>query len=314
MVAKRELIGRWGREPGQAILQHINEFCFQLQMPGHGHSSEEIFAMLEGLPYRYEVPNGRDLRGATLSGGVHELDFSECDFSYAHLDMNFINCDFTAARCEEITGRGIILTKTLNRASFRRAKLTSCFLIDAKAQKCSFDEATLTGTSFEGADLTDSSFRETNCGRVKFLRANLRGCDFRKTTLDEAVFQEVRLDKSTDLRGASLINLYHHEHRDAAGKLVARGTDWRQATYDASTVFGQNPAATVIEVLDAALTLLSGSTEARAERLRNVLTRTKAELQQKYRATWYEDVLAAFEASDKPYVEQVLTQSMESLL
>lgn len=314
MATQRDLINRWMREPGRTILQRINEFCFQLQWPGHGHSSEALFAMLEGLPYRDEAPNGRDLRGATLSGGVHELDFRACDFSYARLDMNFVNCDFTAARLDEAEGSGIILGRTLNRASFRNAKLSGCFLRNVEAQGCCFDRATLTGTSSEEADLTGSSFRNANCKRAKFLRATLVGCDFHGAVLDEAVFQEVQLDKSTDLRGASLLNLYHHDHRDVTGNRVARGTDWRQATYDASTVFGQKPSTSAVEILAAADVLLSRCPEQKAEPLRDAVERAKAQLQQAYRATWYEDLLAEVDDADKRFVEEILTQAVEGLL
>src|SRR5919199_1583530 len=113
MANKRELTERWLREPGKSILKQINDLCFGMQLPGHGHRSEEIFALLDGLPYREEVANGRDLRGATLAGGVHELDFRECDFTFARLGMNFVNCDLMGVRFDDVAGGGNIILKTL---------------------------------------------------------------------------------------------------------------------------------------------------------------------------------------------------------
>jgi uncharacterized protein YjbI with pentapeptide repeats len=314
MATKRELTERWSREPGKSILQQINDFCFGLQLPGHGHTSEEIFALLDGLPYREEVANGRDLRGAMLGGGVHELDFRECDFTFARFGMNLVNCDLTGAHFDDVAGGGNIILKTLRGASFRRAKLHGCFFQNAQAQACSFDQATLIDASFEGADLSGSSFQKANCKRAKFLRATLAGCDFRAAILDEAVFQEVALDKTTDLRGASLVNLYHHDHRDKAGNLVARGADWRCATYDPSTRFGNDPAAMAIEILDAASTLLETRDEPAAGRLREVVEQTRTRLRKKFDPAWYDAILEQFDEPGRPYVTAVLTQAVESLV
>jgi hypothetical protein len=70
----------------------------------------------------------------------------------------------------------------------------------------------------------------------------------------------------------------------------------------------------VIEVLDAARALLNQRTEPQAERLCDALERTKAQLEQNYRPTWYEDLLSEFNDSDKPFVELILAQAVESLL
>lgn len=237
MASKRELVERWKQEPGKTILERINEFFFGLQMPKHGRSSAEAFAMLDGLPFRDEVPNGRDLRGASLNGGVHELDFHECDFSYAELGMNLVNCDLGRARFDEVSGGGNVILKTLTGASFRKAKLRGCFFQNADVRDCNFDGAVLVGASFEGADLRGSSFRQATCKRTKFLGANLLGADFEKAVLDEAVFQEVRLDKTTNLRGASLVGLFHQDLKNRAGTVIARGVDPRLASYDDTTRF-----------------------------------------------------------------------------
>jgi uncharacterized protein YjbI with pentapeptide repeats len=312
-VSERELTTRWSREPGKTILQRINQFCGGLQMPGHGHKSEEIFAMLEGLPYREQVPNGRDLRGASLGGGIHELDLSEWDFSRARIQLNFVNCTLVGAIFSGASFGSNVILKRLSRATFEGATLTSCFFQEAQADHCNFDRAVLKGANFERAELTGSSFREANCKRAKFLRANLTGCNFQKALLDEAVFQDVKLDKTTDLRGASLLNLYHEELRDRAGNLVARGTDWRQATFDAGTVAGPDPAASAIELLDSAIALAGETPEPDRSKLNRLLTEAKENLRTQYKEGWYEDLLKQAGADQRP-LENLLSEAMRNLM
>lgn len=310
-ATKRELVARWSQEPGKSILEQIHKLCFQLQMPGHGHTSQEIYAMLNGLPLREEVPNGRDLRGAALGGGVHELDFSECDFSFARIQMNFVNCNLSRAKFDEANIGGNTILKQLNGASFRKASLRSCFFQNAQAQGCNFESAVLTGASFEGADLTGSSFQEANCKRAKFLRANLIACNFQRAQLDEAVFQEVTLDKTTDLRGASLTNLYDKDHRDIAGNLVARGTDWHLATHDEAAQTNEDPAAQPIELLDAAI---SQAQRQGHSAFQTALQQTRDDLRSNYRDSWYDELIGRVTPSQRPELEALLSDAMRSLL
>jgi len=282
-------------------------------MPGHGHTSDELFAMLKRLSFVEELPSGRDLRGATLSGGVHELDFRACDFSYARIQMNFVNCDFTGARFDEATVKGIIL-KTLDGASFRKAKLQGCFFQKASARQCCFDQATLMASSFEAADLSGTSFREADCKRAKFLGANLTGCDFRNANLQGAVLQEVQLDASTDLRGASLVNAFLNELKDRAGNPVARATNWQDAKWDASTQVGSDQREIALEILERASAILNNQTEPKAAQLRQRIEKLKSNLRSKYRPDWYETLLSSLETADASFAESVMNQATRGLL
>lgn len=237
MQPKKILIERWKSGIGKNILNKINEFCFKLQMPKHGQSSDTIFLMLDGLPYREEISNGRDLRGIQLGGGVHELDFSATDFSYSSLQMNFVNCNLSNSIFYEAQATNCIFLNQLSNADFKRAKLNGCFFHNAVALNCHFDESTLKNASFENALLNGSFFVDCNCQQAKFLGANLLNCDFRNANLEEAVMQNAKLDNTTDLRGANLKNLFYKDKFDIHGNLVAKGIEWKVARYDDNTIF-----------------------------------------------------------------------------
>ena len=183
-ATRGELVSRWMREPGKTILKQVQAFLDALA-PGHLRRAQELFALLEGLPYRDEVPSGRDLRGASLSGSIYGLELTDCDFSFAQLDLDFVNCVLSGARFDEAQASGMMLLKDLNRASFRRSRLVDCYFRDAVARECCFDGATLTGSSFAGADLRGSSFLDAKCRRATFTQATLSGCDFRRAIVDD---------------------------------------------------------------------------------------------------------------------------------
>lgn len=311
MTTRKDLVGRWSREPGRTIAARVHEFFRETQMPGHGRDAAELFALLDGLPLRGEVHNGRDFRGASLGGGTRDLDLRESDFSYADLTLNLVNCNVNGARFDDVAGGGGMILDRLDRASFLRAKLKGTFFQGAHAHHCNFDEASLGGASFEGADLIGSSFRKADCRRAKFLRANLAGCDLRGALLDEAVLQEATLDEATDLRGASLVNVYDRELRDRGGSVVARATDWRRARLDATTVHRSDPSAAARELIDAALALASASSRpwasAAAEALRRVRSSTVD-------GAWHDAVLTAVGPEARPEVEALLADAMRSLL
>jgi uncharacterized protein YjbI with pentapeptide repeats len=193
-AGKGELIGRWEREPGRSILRRFEALAGEMQFPGHGHASSELLAVL----------GGRDLRGAPLRGCVVGLDLAGWDFSYAQLDLDFVECDLSGAIFDEAAGHSIMLLGKLEGASFRRARITYGDFRDARARGACFDGATLTGSWFEGTDLTNASFRDAKCKKARFSHARVVGCDFRRANLDEAVFVGARLNASTTLDGASM--------------------------------------------------------------------------------------------------------------
>src|SRR5260370_10240068 len=179
MTARKELVRRWSVEPGRTILERVHMFFSETQMPGHGRNSSELFALLDGLPYREEVEGGRDFRGAPLGGGTRDLELRGCNFTYAKLTINIVNCDLTGAVFDEVGGGDCILLDRLDGASFGGAKLPGTFFRGAHAHGCCFDNASLARASFEEADRTKSSFPNADCRRAKFLRAHLAGCALR---------------------------------------------------------------------------------------------------------------------------------------
>ncbi|HYO52374.1 pentapeptide repeat-containing protein [Archangium sp.] len=265
MATKQQLKRRWEQEPGRAIQQSLEKLFFDLNVPGY-QGSKDIEPLLKGLPFSEEVPGGRDLRGITLQGGVGNLDLKNYDFSHAKLEFNLINCDLTGARFDEATVGGVVSNKLVG-ASFQNAKLRSCSFSDSDLKNCCFDNAMLGGASFDRSDLAGASFRAAKCKGASFVSANLHGCDFQMAILDEAVFLNVHLDKSTNLRGASLVNLYNKDQRDTSGRLVQPGTDWQLATYDASTTYRKDPAAQALELLEELGNLLTGDNSRQAKRL-----------------------------------------------
>lgn len=182
------------------------------------------------------------------------------------------------------------------------------------ARRCTFDGAVLAGANFEEATLTGSSFRGADARRALFFGANLTGCDLRDARLDEAVFQSVTLDRTTDLRGASLINLHARETRDRHGHLVGRATDWRAATWDASTMYGADPAALPRQFVSAALAQLRGQHTRAAERMRTALRELEEHLANAHDPDWYARLIGALDESDRPWAEQVMNDAARSLL
>jgi uncharacterized protein YjbI with pentapeptide repeats len=311
MAKRKELVDRWSREPGRTILDRVHAFFGDTQTPGHGRRSTELFALLDALPFRDEVPEGRDFRGATLGGGTRDLDLQSSDFSYANLTLNLVNCDLSGARFDETRGGNGILGNLLDGASFSKAKLRDTFFRGAHAHKCGFDGATLVGSSFEEADLAGSSFRDADCRRTKFLRANLAGCDFRGARLDEAVLQEAAFDGATDFRGASLVNVYDRELRDRSGNVVARAADWSRARRDGETTRGDDPSAPARELIESALELVSTSPHRWAPAVADALRAARASAAN---GEWQDDVLAAVDAKDRSEVKALLAEAMRRLL
>jgi len=313
MASRKQLVDRWVSGPGKRNLLCVQDFFASALSPGHGLDMDKLFLCLDGLPFREELPGGRDFRGVVLGGGVHELDLSRCDFSHASLNVNLVNCDLRNSVFDSASFIRLV-TRIMEGASFKKAKMVKCSLRGGDARSCCFDGANLQGTSFEEADLAGSSFRAANCRRANFYRANLLGCDFQGAVLDEAAFQEVKIDKSTNLRGASLVDLYHESHIDRSGKVVSRGTDWRLASYDASTKFGHDPKGQALELLDSAESLLESGQDSHAGRLRREIGLMRVEISNKYRDDWYDELLRRLPSESRNYAEVHFTSASRNLV
>jgi uncharacterized protein YjbI with pentapeptide repeats len=228
---------RWQSDTGRAILQQINDFFFQLQYPGHGQSLDKILAYIRELPGSGDVPGGKDFRGIHLVGGVHELDFSGADFSYAVLEFNFVNGKLGKCVFDHADARGAILLKQLRGSSFKGARLNGCFFQEADVRDCCFDQASLRQANFQGADLRGSSFRKAQCQKAKFLAADMRETGFSAANLHEAVLQAAVIDKSTNFSAADLRGAFSHTLADKSGNVLWEGVDLKNAAYDDATIF-----------------------------------------------------------------------------
>lgn len=326
MATKRQLRERWKQEPGatirgkiQAYIQSTcrwrpeasreeNDFNQRL-------NSDEIFRLLDDLPFRDEVRSGRDLRGADLGSGWRS-DFSDTDFSYSKSLENFFHSNLTNAQFNEITAERTTFGSIVNGASFKNAKLRACYIDNVRAQSCCFDGANIYHTSFIATDLSGSSFRNASCKGVSFAQANLTNCDFRGANLEEAIFRDVLLDKLTDFRGASLINATHDDGYDNAGNLLLRGVDLRCATYDETTKFGTDPTAFPLEIRQQAIEIarrdygaVGEPVVALCQRLIDHLLATRSQDHE-----WEKAEISKLTSEQRQLYEQIMDDTYKSLL
>ena len=115
------------------------------------------------------------------------------------------------------------------------------------------DNATINGVNFTESDLSGSTFQNAKGKWVNFEGCNLLNCNFQNAILDQAIICSTKIDKTTNFRGASLINIDGDETRDNRGKLTSTAVDWRWATYDATTIYGTNPNALALEIIENAI-------------------------------------------------------------
>jgi uncharacterized protein YjbI with pentapeptide repeats len=308
VASKKQLRDRWKQGVGLAISSRVNSLISTGSLVG----TQELFD-LKDLPFKDEVENGRDLRGIHLEGGVRSLDLRACDFTFSSLEVNFIECDLSEAVFNEASIRGII-SNMLTNASFTKASLKGADLSQSSAHRCTFDEADLTGAIFDESDLYESSFVRAKCKRSSFFRANIARCSFQGALLEEAVLSGAKLNKDTDFRGASLVNVYDGEHRDRAGRLVAPGVNWRDATYDAGTTYGSDPRRQSLELVDAAIEITEMQREPQANWLRGELMETRERLNKRFERDWYDELLRKASASDRPFIHDVFRDAARSLL
>ncbi len=314
MATKRQLVQRWHEEPGQTIRQRIVDFC-RLIVVGHNQTADQLFELLDGLPNRDEVPNGRDLRGNGWVDG-RDMDFSNSDFSFSPTIGDFFYCDLRGSCFDELVTEGTALGDKLDGSSFRKSRMRRCFLWNSSVRNCCFDGADLRDASFKESDLSGSAFRNAKCGGAIFYNANLAGCDFRGADLKEAVFIGAKVHKSTDFRGASLVNAYCSDDYDKAGNLRARGIDLRQATFDETTKFGTDPLLGTIEYWDAIMDIArrdygdDGAVIAAAlEAIKQRIVRAGIKSM-----TWQDELLAKLNDRHRELYERIADVAMKSLL
>ncbi len=194
--------------------------------------------------------------------------------------------------------------------------MRNCFIRNARAHNCCFEGADLRGTSFQNTDLSGSSFRGACCKGATFAGANILGCDFSGANLDEAVFRDNQIDKSTDFRGASLINAFHDDDYDKAGNLRRHGVDLRLATFDETTKFGTDPLMDSIEYWDAIMEVARRDYGDDGEKIAAALAPIKERI---VRAgvksmTWQDELLAQLNDRQRALYEQIVDDAMKSLL
>lgn len=225
MATQRQLKTRWEDSPGKEIQARI--YALGIIEKDHGHRADELFQLLDGLPFRDEIANGRDLRGLNISAG--ELDLSCCNFAYSQMG-SFFHCNLNNSVFDGCTAERASFHSSVSKCSFVRAKLRSCYFNDSIVTDCDFSKARLAACSFQDADLRGSRFCDAHCRRATFAGANLIGCDFSGANLEGAVFCDVVLDKSTNFRGANLSNAITTDWYDNQGNLRRKGADLSQAT------------------------------------------------------------------------------------
>jgi len=311
-ATSKQLKKRWTEGAGFRIKESLQ--LHLLEAGGLGaHATRNIFALLDGLPFREEVANGRDLRGISLQGGAFSsLDLSFCDFRFSKLNINIIQCNLNRSLFEEATIEGII-TNTLVETNFRKSKLRKCFLENIDGRQSCFDGANLVDASFRNANLQGASFEKANCKGALFTGANVIGTNFRETILDRAAFQDVTLDKTTDLRGASLINLFHEEHRNNFGKLIGNATDWRKAQYDETTRIGNDHSIECMEIIATLKEELQKSKATEDKELLDSLLMLERELPLENISRWYEDLLSRLPKEKHGWIEIQMAETIRKL-
>jgi uncharacterized protein YjbI with pentapeptide repeats len=176
-----------------------------------------------------------------------------------------------------------------------------------------FEGAKLTACSFDGSNLVGASFRNANCKDSSFQHADLTGCDFRGANLEGTLWLDLRIDKTTDLRGARLINMFNQDYTDKLGRFTA-GTDWRLATYDETTQFGNDPYPDQAEFLDAVLARLAEGDAPELQDLRPRFEALKVTLRQNFDSRWLENLLVELPAPRRDRLQRLLDEAMRDLL
>jgi hypothetical protein len=168
MATKKQLVTRWLEEPGRTIAARIRQMLIdyaELMIPlswkarevtGRYHIPKEwlppfdtksIFSLLEGLPFRDEIANGKDLRGLPSIGGREGWDFSNTDFSFLPGDegYDFHKCNLDGAVFDGGRGEFTFSTESLHRTRFRKVYFRASSLCGVSfwgnCLQCDFSEA-----------------------------------------------------------------------------------------------------------------------------------------------------------------------------
>jgi len=325
MATKKQLLERWKVEPGLTIRQKIIDYHLSRKWKYDATPEENavnqtidsavIFGLLDGLPFRDEVPNGRDLRGSDLAGAMRS-DFSHTDFSFCFDTTDFFHCDLRGAKFDGIVTDHASFRDKLSGASFCKAKLRSCHFNGSDARNCCFDGADLYHATFQKSDLRGSSFVGANCKMATFATADIRNCDFRGAILEEATFMEAVIDKTTDFRGASLINAYHGDNFDRAGNLISHGVDLKLANYDETTKFGEDEVAKWIDVWNALIEFASHDHGEDGLKIAASVTSVKerAIRSGRYDERYWDDILAPLNERQRQLYKEIEPDAWKSLL
>jgi uncharacterized protein YjbI with pentapeptide repeats len=313
MATKAQLQQRWNVEPGKSIRERILAHIVPHTREALPDSAV-IYSLLDGLPFRHEVPNGRDLRGSDCVGG-RDLDFSDTDFSYSTNAGGFIKCDLSRCKFDDSRDeRGQFSSCLLFDASFRKARFRSNSFVSSDARNACFDEALLYCARFDGADLREASFRGADLKGTCFSGAKLNGCDFRGANLQECSLYGVEVDENTDLRGANLVNAWIKDRFDNAGSLLGHALDLKAVKIDATTRLGSDPKLQALEILQAALEVSKDRRDTEAMRVRQAVQRVMTEIQKEYFDDWYDRVMSYLAPEELSAHDEIMDEAYRSQL
>jgi uncharacterized protein YjbI with pentapeptide repeats len=317
-ATKKQLIERWKQEPGATIQRRIQEWCARQAAiatqaslrPGSAPppaDSASLYELLDGLPFRDEVPGGRDLR-ASVFPGARKLDLNDADLSYCQEIGMLDDCDPRNLRLDEARVLDSLRGR-FDHCAFRRAKLRKVWMTQSTFARCDFTGADLRGAEMKGADLRGSIFRDANLQGADLQATDLRGCDFRGAKLDSAMLRGVTLDRTTDLRAASLTGAALEEHRDFSGKLVLAATDLRRATLDQSTKSDGAAGADDLLLLDVIARRARQERAHWGARVAAEADRLRKEVENDPQLRWLDALMSAVSPADRPAVEAFLQRA-----
>jgi uncharacterized protein YjbI with pentapeptide repeats len=311
MAGPRQLADRWKVEPWRTVDEQIVEFCREqatAPVPWADPDTGALFALLDGLPFGDEVPSGRDLRASSFPGGAN-MDLRDTDCSYCREIVSLEQCDLTGARFDHARGEiGRVAGKVV-RASFHDARLPRAWLTHSVFSECDFSEAVLKSAMLRSSDLRGSSFAAADCRGADFQESDLRGCSFAGADLSGAMFRAVILDETTDLRGATLVDVTADALYDNRGRLVLGGTDLDRAGRDESTVTGSDPGAVDREILDLVVEEATREGEPWAERLVADARAARLRLERDPSFRWYDALVEGVDAFDRPRAEALIQRA-----
>jgi uncharacterized protein YjbI with pentapeptide repeats len=237
MATKKQLIDRWKTEPWNRVNQQIENWIIEQASKEWCNSNiKEIFLLLEGLPYRDELENGKDLRGSAFSGAM-KIDLRKIDFSYCPNIYGFDNCNLTNSRLDYISGNVERLQGQFKNVSFIGSKLSKTWMSHSKFINCDFSKANLNNAKMHQSVFRSCNFQGAKLNNADLQNSDIRGCNFNEADLSYVMFRGIKLNKTTNLIGANLSNIIDEDQFDFNGKIVIRGTNYREATFNKTTIY-----------------------------------------------------------------------------